>query len=170
MTDEQRLGLPEEPKKISDMACTNHGCIYGHPGGMGTNGGCHCLAEVRDVDDRMQISAAIRRGREAEKWGAAWREKALELEKRVDIEEQQARDTAYHLRMAMEQAVKAERERDELSQKLRELETKISQVRQLVDGARASTASHRLDGFAFILQQIWAVLGSPAKERGEAEC
>jgi hypothetical protein len=84
MTEEQRLGLPDEPKKISDMACTDHGCIYGHPGGMGTNGGCHCLTEVRDVDDRRQISAAIRRGREAEKWGAAWREKALELEKERD--------------------------------------------------------------------------------------
>lgn len=23
--------------------CSDHGCVFGHPGGMGTNGGCRCL-------------------------------------------------------------------------------------------------------------------------------
>ncbi len=26
--------------------CTDHGCIWGHPGGMGTNGGCRCAADM----------------------------------------------------------------------------------------------------------------------------
>ena len=27
--------------------CSDHGCIYGHPGGMGTNGGCRCRRELQ---------------------------------------------------------------------------------------------------------------------------
>lgn len=27
--------------------CSDHGCIWGHPGGMGTNGGCNCLKSLR---------------------------------------------------------------------------------------------------------------------------
>lgn len=23
--------------------CSDHGCVWGHPGGMGTNGGCKCI-------------------------------------------------------------------------------------------------------------------------------
>lgn len=23
--------------------CSDHSCVFTHPGGMGTNGGCHCL-------------------------------------------------------------------------------------------------------------------------------
>ena len=30
------------------IGCTDGGCIYGHPGGMHTNGGCNCLKE-RDL-------------------------------------------------------------------------------------------------------------------------
>lgn len=26
--------------------CTDHGCIFGHRGGMGTNGGCQCHKEL----------------------------------------------------------------------------------------------------------------------------
>ena len=29
------------------MGCTDHGCVFGHPGGMGTNGGCRCLDDLR---------------------------------------------------------------------------------------------------------------------------
>jgi len=27
-----------------DYGCTDGGCVFGHPGGMHTNGGCRCLA------------------------------------------------------------------------------------------------------------------------------
>ena len=92
MTDEQRLGLPEEPE-------------------------C-CNARQPSVDSIREI---FRR----RAWGAAWREKALELE----------------------------RERDELR-------AKIDQVQHLVDSAKSSLSSHHLDDYTYILQQIWAVLGS----------
>lgn len=26
-----------------ERGCSDHGCVWGHRGGMGTNGGCHCL-------------------------------------------------------------------------------------------------------------------------------
>ena len=29
-----------------DVGCHDHSCIYGHPGGMGTNGGCGCLNDT----------------------------------------------------------------------------------------------------------------------------
>ena len=30
-------------RPIEDYGCTDGGCIFGHPGGMHTNGGCRCL-------------------------------------------------------------------------------------------------------------------------------
>ena len=41
------------------QACTDHGCIYGHPGGMGTNGGCKCLYEL-PLDKRRRAEQNIR--------------------------------------------------------------------------------------------------------------
>lgn len=29
-----------------DVGCHDGGCVYGHPGGMHTNGGCRCLDDV----------------------------------------------------------------------------------------------------------------------------
>lgn len=29
--------------------CSDGGCVFGHPGGAHTNGGCHCLDELRDL-------------------------------------------------------------------------------------------------------------------------
>lgn len=26
-----------------DVGCSDGSCVFGHPGGMCTNGGCHCL-------------------------------------------------------------------------------------------------------------------------------
>ena len=35
---------------MSDVrGCGDHNCIFGHPGGMGTNGGCRCLDLRRDL-------------------------------------------------------------------------------------------------------------------------
>lgn len=33
-----------------DAGCSDGGCVFGHPGGMATNGGCMCLKE-RDPDE-----------------------------------------------------------------------------------------------------------------------
>ena len=42
------------------LACSDGGCIFGHPGGMHTNGGCHCLV-LRGVKplDRVEMRKAI---------------------------------------------------------------------------------------------------------------
>lgn len=32
-----------------DVGCGDHGCLFGHRGGMGTNGGCQCLKENNPV-------------------------------------------------------------------------------------------------------------------------
>lgn len=38
--------------------CSDHGCIWGHRGGMGTNGGCGCLKDLMrlplEVRHRLQ--------------------------------------------------------------------------------------------------------------------
>lgn len=39
-----------------NLGCTDHGCVWGHDGGMGTNGGCRCLVD----DDRKTLRAANR--------------------------------------------------------------------------------------------------------------
>ena len=39
--------------------CSDHNCIFGHPGGMGTNGGCHCLDLHRDPDRRIRAMKNI---------------------------------------------------------------------------------------------------------------
>lgn len=31
------------------VGCTDGGCVFGHPGGMYTNGGCKCLDELREL-------------------------------------------------------------------------------------------------------------------------
>ena len=37
------------------QGCTDGGCIFGHPGGMHTNGGCHCLRDVRPTTQRLRL-------------------------------------------------------------------------------------------------------------------
>lgn len=39
--------------------CTDHGCVFGHPGGMGTNGGCHCL-EICPTAERLRVERNVR--------------------------------------------------------------------------------------------------------------
>ena len=39
--------------------CSDHGCVFGKPKGMGTNGGCHCLSEVREPYARVELRRKI---------------------------------------------------------------------------------------------------------------
>jgi len=39
--------------------CSDGGCIFGHPGGMHTNGGCHCLKLKMTPDDRVYLRKQI---------------------------------------------------------------------------------------------------------------
>lgn len=44
--------------------CSDGGCVFGHPGGMHTNGGCHCLDELRELygPGPDGLYARVRRG------------------------------------------------------------------------------------------------------------
>lgn len=46
------------------LGCSDHGCVFGHPGGMGTNGGCNCLDGVRSPIDRVHIRTGIQQLRD----------------------------------------------------------------------------------------------------------
>ncbi len=39
--------------------CTDGGCVFGHPGGMHTNGGCHCLHDIRPAGERLRITRNV---------------------------------------------------------------------------------------------------------------
>lgn len=49
-----------KPEVDGILGCTDHGCIFGHPGGMGTNGGCACLKEVRPASMRRKYERNVR--------------------------------------------------------------------------------------------------------------
>lgn len=38
-----------------EEGCTDGGCIFGHPGGMHTNGGCMCIQERNPVQLKMML-------------------------------------------------------------------------------------------------------------------
>lgn len=51
---------------IDYPGCTDGGCVYGHPGGMHTNGGCRCLRDVHRAlgpKRHAEIERAIRAAR-----------------------------------------------------------------------------------------------------------
>ena len=32
--------------QVLGLGCSDEGCVWGHPGGIHTNGGCHCLIRL----------------------------------------------------------------------------------------------------------------------------
>jgi hypothetical protein len=38
-----------------NLACSDGGCIFGHPGGMHTNGGCKCLTRTTMTRNELYI-------------------------------------------------------------------------------------------------------------------
>ena len=51
-------------KELHELSCTDGGCIVQSNPGMHTNGGCRCLADIKDIEKRMRISRVLRRYRE----------------------------------------------------------------------------------------------------------
>lgn len=47
---------PEVPGMIG---CATNLCVFGHPGGMATNGPCHCLDLIRPQSERLRITRNI---------------------------------------------------------------------------------------------------------------
>lgn len=50
------MNRPELP---DIKGCTDGGCIFGHPGGMHTNGGCACIKEIRPTELRLRFQRNI---------------------------------------------------------------------------------------------------------------
>lgn len=48
------------PELPDIKGCTDGGCVFGHPGGMHTNGGCSCLRNLQPVGERLRIMRNIR--------------------------------------------------------------------------------------------------------------
>jgi hypothetical protein len=44
--------------KYPEIGCTDGACIFGHHGGMCTNGGCHC-ADTTDRDEAKKIARVL---------------------------------------------------------------------------------------------------------------
>lgn len=42
------MSKPDTPEV---KGCTDGGCIFGHPGGMHTNGGCRCLRSIGPLSE-----------------------------------------------------------------------------------------------------------------------
>lgn len=49
-----------KPEVEGLVGCTDHGCLFGHPGGMGTNGGCECVKELRPTWLRLKVMKNVR--------------------------------------------------------------------------------------------------------------
>lgn len=49
------MSKPELPEI---QGCTDHSCVFGHPGGMGTNGGCRCI-DIQDQTQRTRVKHNI---------------------------------------------------------------------------------------------------------------
>lgn len=47
--------------KLSDLACGDGGCVFGHPGGMHTNGGCRCFAVSNDKREMREMMRNARK-------------------------------------------------------------------------------------------------------------
>lgn len=54
MADPIRRRLAEISTSLGFEPCSDGACVFGHRGGMQTNGGCHCLSRV---EDRSGINA-----------------------------------------------------------------------------------------------------------------
>ncbi len=40
---------------FTNVGCGDNSCMWGSPGGMGTNGGCRCVGQKGKGDDRLQL-------------------------------------------------------------------------------------------------------------------
>ena len=48
------------------LGCSDGSCVFGHPGGMHTNGGCHCVPSLSvfhtmSADERIELRNKIKK-------------------------------------------------------------------------------------------------------------
>lgn len=55
---------------MRDYGCTDGGCVFGHVGGMHTNGGCKCLdrRELTNLDSVMRARSGVAALRARIRW------------------------------------------------------------------------------------------------------
>lgn len=59
------LKLVEELANLAAWGCSDGYCVFRGPAkGMHTNGGCHCLNEIRNPSIRARLRAVLRAARE----------------------------------------------------------------------------------------------------------
>jgi len=68
---EPELKLPDTMALITKMrergyGCSDGGCIFGHPGGLHTNGGCNCARSMPP----NKLAAAVRKEPKTGRWFA----------------------------------------------------------------------------------------------------
>lgn len=66
--------------------CGDNSCMFGPPGGMGTNGGCRCLIDV-EQRLRLPIRARVAALREVERWARGTKRCQLCHTNHVNIEQ-----------------------------------------------------------------------------------
>lgn len=59
-----------------DYGCGDGGCVFGHPGGMHTNGGCRCL-DRRELAHDMEALLRVRTGISALRQRIKWLERQV---------------------------------------------------------------------------------------------
>lgn len=78
--------MSNRPEVEGIEGCTDGGCIFGHPGGMHTNGGCACMRELRPFAFRRRMVQNIqlyRREILRLKQEANWKQHAEQLEEEI---------------------------------------------------------------------------------------
>lgn len=70
MTPPQRVRATTTRIFGATVGCSDAFCVFGHPGGMATNGGCQCLKNAvaggRDATRTVHMLAAVARALAAE--------------------------------------------------------------------------------------------------------
>lgn len=59
MTPRQKVFVTAQ-ELFGDVACSDGGCVFGHPGGMRTNGGCQHL-KTRDHNEQRRTIQMLAR-------------------------------------------------------------------------------------------------------------
>ncbi len=79
-------GIPPLPDAARLSGCGSHDCVWGHPGGMGTNGACHCLDDIGrslNFKRKIEIQRGIQALRAAE--DHAWHSRDKEIKRLMQL-------------------------------------------------------------------------------------
>jgi len=58
--EQKSSAQPDDKPAPVPSGCGDHSCVFGPPKGMGTNGGCRCLKDIRPTEKRIRVERDIR--------------------------------------------------------------------------------------------------------------